>query len=309
MLLLICGCDTPEPEQRGEKVTYLTGVAAQGREAYVYVAIDKGWFAEAGFDVAVQPGNGTVQNLQVLQGGQADFAIVDITAALIEHGKGTFRDFTVISAVHQRNLAAIMALEGSGVTTPADLAGKRIAYLPGGVARTLFDAYAARSGVDDSRIEWVNMPIQQMGQGLAAGSIDAATQFVVAKPALEAIAKGRAVTVLPYSDVLPDLYGNGLAVSRAALRDPERLRRFNTAMLRGLAFAAEHPDEAAAIFVKYQQGQTAAVAAAELTAMAPYVAPAGALDPVRVAANVAALPPPGNTVDPADVISYDLRPR
>jgi NitT/TauT family transport system substrate-binding protein len=226
LTLSTAGCgggDADAGKPATEKVTYLTGAGVQGREAYVYVAIEKGYFAAAGFDVEVRPGNGTNQNLQLLQSGQADFAVVDITAALIEYGRGTFTDFTVVSALHQRNLSCIAAIAGKGVAQPRDLAGKRIGYLPGGVVKALFDAYAGRAGVDAKSIKWVNMPAQQMAQNLAAGTIDAATQLVVGAPAIEAAAKGQKVVVLPLSDHLPDLYGNGIAVGRAAATDqPER---------------------------------------------------------------------------------------
>lgn len=318
-LVLVAGCtsggdDNGEAAKALEKVTYLTGAGVQGREAYIYVASEKGYFRDAGLDVEVKPGNGTEQNLKLLQGGQADFATVDITAALIEYGKGVFKDFTVVSAVQQRNLSCIMALDGSGITAPKDLADKRIAYIPGGVVRSLFDTYAKLAGVDGSKIQWVVVPVQQMGQNLATGSIDAATQFVVGKPGIEAAAKGRKAVILPFSEYLPDLYGNGLAVSKKALADnPDRVRKFNDAMLKGLAYAMDNPTEAGTIYAKYQKLQPAPVAAAENVLMAPYVksTAVGALDSQRVARNIAVIQAAGivtGTINAADVVSFAFAP-
>lgn len=319
LTLAIAGCgggDADAGKPAAEKVTYLTGAGVQGREAYVYVAIEKGYFAAAGFDVEVRPGNGTNQNLQLLQSGQADFAVVDITAALIEYGRGTFTGFTVVSALHQRNLSCIAAVAGKGVAQPRDLAGKRIGYLPGGVVKALFDAYAGRAGVDAKSIEWVNMPAQQMAQNLAAGTVDAATQLVVGAPAIEAAAKGKKVVVLPLSDHLPDLYGNGIAVGRAAATDqPDRVRRFNEAVLKGLADAIADPAEAGRIYAKYQKIQPPAVAEAEVRLMVPYAtggAALGALDEARMTRNVELVHGAGampKVVEPADVVSFDLAPK
>jgi NitT/TauT family transport system substrate-binding protein len=324
-LLLAGGCTGSDDKADGskakeaQKVKFLTGLGVQGREAYIYVGMEKGYFKEAGFEVEVVPGNGTNQNLQLLQGGQADFAVLDITAAFMEYGKGAFKDFTIVSAIQQRNLACFMAMESSGIATARDLAGKKIAYIPGGVVRQLFATYAKLAGIDSSKIEWVNMPAQQMGQGLASGSIHAATQFVVGKPAIEAAAQGKKVVVLPYSDYLNDLYGNGLAVTKKALKDdPDRVKRFNEAMLKGLKFAIENPAEAAKIYTKYQKIQPEPVAAAELTLMAPYVkftangVPVGALDEGKVARNIAILQGasaiPG-AFDPKDIVAFDLVPK
>lgn len=327
-LVLAAGCTSSDKKDSAstktaalEKVTYLTGAGVAGREAYIYVAMDKGYFKDAGLEVEVKPGNGTLQNLQVLQAGQADFAIVDITAALIEYGKAgsKLKDFTVVSAIQQRNLSCIMALDGSGIAGPKDLAGKKIAYIPGGVVKTLFGTYASLAGVDGSKINWVSMPVTQMPANLASGSIDAATQFVVGRPGVEAAAKGKKAVVLPFSDYLTDLYGNGLAVTKKAVADnPDKVKRFNDAMLKGLQFAVDNPAEAGKIYAKYQKLQPEVVAAAENTLMVPYVkssaggASVGALDAQRVARNIAIIQ--GANVIPAaikpeDVVSFNFAPK
>jgi NitT/TauT family transport system substrate-binding protein len=318
-----CGSDEADGDDASgdnraiEKVSYLTGVNIQGRESYVYVAMEKGYFKEAGFEVDVKPGAGTVKNLQLLQGGQADFAVLDITGALIEYGKGTFKDFSIISAIQQRNLACLMALEGTGVAGPKDLEGKKIAYIPGGIVRTLFDTYARLAGVDATKVTWVNMPAQQMPQGLAAGSIDVATQFVVGKGFVESVAKGKKAVVLPYSDYLVDLYGNGVGVTNKALKDdPDRVRRFNEALLKGLAYGIENPQEAGQIYAKYQKAQPPKAAGGEMALMAPYVKSSsgqvGALDENRMARNIAILQGAGvipTAFQPKEVISFDYLPK
>ena len=321
-LILTAGCtgdDDGAKSESGakggalEKVSYLTGVNIQGRESYVYVAQEKGFFRDAGLDVEVKPGLGSEKNLQLLQAGQVDFAMLDISAGLISYAQGKFKDFTIVSAVHQRNLACFMALSGSGISGPKDLENKKIAYIPGGIVKTLFDTYAKLSGINPTTVTWVNMPPQDMGKGLAQGSIDAATQFVVGKPAVEqaAKAKGKTAVVLPFSDQLVDLYGNGLAVTKKQIQaNPDRVRRFNDAMLKGLQYAIDHPDEAGQIYAKYQKLQPEPVAAAEVKLMVPYTKSAGtalgALDEQKVARNIAllqgagAIPGPVNAKDVID---------
>lgn len=325
-LVLSVGCggdgdsgDAGNDKGTTEKVTFLSGASILGREAFVFIAMEKGYFTEVGFEVEVRAGAGTNQNLQLLQSGQADFAAVDITAAIIEYGKGTFQDFTIVNAVHQRNLQCIMALEGNGISGPKDLAGKKIAYLPGGVARALFPAYAKRAGIDESKIQWVNIPLQQHPQNLAAGTVQASTQFAVGKPGVENAAKGKKAVVLPYTDYLEDLYGVGIAVTKKTAGDnPDRVRRFNEAILQGLRDAIANPAEAGKIYAKYQKIQPEPVAAAENTLMVPYVtgsgegAAVGALDPQRVARNIATVQAAGlisSAVRPEDVVSFGFAPK
>ncbi|WP_239163542.1 ABC transporter substrate-binding protein [Paractinoplanes rishiriensis] len=327
-LVLSAGCtnDSDDPSSAGkasgggtEKVTYLTGASILGREAFVFVAIEKGYFKQAGLEVEVQAGKGTAPNLTLLQSGKVDFAALDITAALIEYGKGTFKDFTIVNAIQQRNLQCIMTLEGRGITSPKDLAGKKIAYLPGGVAKTLFPAYAKLAGIDESKIQWVNIPLEQHPQNVAAGTVDAATQFAVGKPGIERVGKGKKAVVLPYTDFLTDLYGVGVGVAKKQVTEnPDRIRRFNEALLKGLRDAIENPAEAGKIYAKYQKIQPEPVAIAENNLMVPYVksaaggAAVGALDPQRVARNIAIVQGAGvipSVFDPLDVVSVDFLPK
>jgi NitT/TauT family transport system substrate-binding protein len=311
--------DTKPADGGLEKVTYLSGASILGREAYVYVAIEKGYFKAAGLDVTVQAGKGTNPNLVLLQSGKVDFAALDITAALIEYGKGTFKDFTIINAIQQRNLQCIMALDDSDISSPKDLAGKKIAYLPGGVAKALFPAYAKLAGIDESKIQWVNIPLEQHPQNLAAGTVDAATQFAVGKPGIERAAKPRKAVVLPYTDYLTDLYGVGVGVTKKAATDnPDRVRRFNEALLKGLRDAVDNPAEAGKIYAKYQKIQPEPVAIAENTLMIPYVksasggASVGALDDQRVARNIAIIQGAGlipSVFEPNAVVSTEFLPK
>jgi NitT/TauT family transport system substrate-binding protein len=327
-MALTVGCSSGSDDDNGtsgdnsksvEKVKYLTGASILGREAFVYVAIEKGYFKAAGLEVEVQAGKGTNANLQLLQSGQVDYAALDITAALIEYGKGTFKDFTIVNAIQQRNLQCIMALEGTGINGPKDLAGKKIAFIPGGVAKSLFPAYAKLAGIDESKIQWVNIPLEQHPQNLAAGTVQAATQFTVGKPGIEKAAQGKKAVVMPYTDYLTDLYGVGLGVAKkTATEKADQVRRFNEAMLKGLRDTIENPAEAGKIYAKYQKIQPEPVATAENTLLVPYVkssggnAAVGVLEPDRVARNIAIIQGAGlitASFAPEAVVSFDFAPK
>lgn len=302
-------------------VTYLPGFGIIGQDAYMYVAIEKGYFAEVGLDVRIQPGAGTDRNLQVLLADQATFATVDMAGAVIAHGKA-LQDgqqaqaaFRIISSVYQRSVSSITTLEGSGISSPKDLAGKRIGYQPGGVNFTLFPAYAQLAGLDAKSIEWQVTQPPQLRPLLAAGQLDAITETVIGTPGVEATAKGKKAVVLPYSDVLTDLYGNVIVASTKTLeQDPEMVRRFREAALRGLVYAIDNPDEAGQIFNKHQNAYQAEVAAAETRLMTEYVRAdgsdqVGALDSARVARTLALLQSlnqvqPG--IQPDQVVDFDI---
>lgn len=312
-------CTRPEKAESGgrpDKVSYLTAVGAFGRESFVWVARDKGFFAEVGIEVEILPGAGTTDNLALLAAGKAQFSSNDLSAVMIVLSGGQFRaDVRAVAAIQQRTLNSITTLSGNGITAPRDVAGQTIGGVAGGAPWLLFPAYAKLADVDARAVKWVHTDVAQMPKLLAAGKLDAVGQFVVARGAVEKAAPGRTVVVLPYSDVLTDLYGNALIASTRVLReDPELVRRFAGALLRGLAYAIDHAEEAGRILHKHVPVQDPAVAASELTLMRPYVrtgGQVGPLDPNQVARAIAILAGTGvltGPLEPADVVAFDAVP-
>jgi NitT/TauT family transport system substrate-binding protein len=196
-----------------------------------------------------------------------------------------------IAAVYQRSVSSITALDGSGITRPSDLHGKRIGYAPGGVNFTLFPAYARLAGIDATKVTWQQVDPAQMRGLLAAGKLDAITETVIGTPGVESTAKGRKAVVLAYNDWVTDLYGNVIA-TRAGT-DPELVRRFRAAALKSLAHAIGHPDEAGTAFHKANPTYPEQAATAETALMASYVragaGEVGGLEAGRVARSIALL--------------------
>jgi NitT/TauT family transport system substrate-binding protein len=305
-----------------EKVTYLTSFGNFGRDAYAQVAKDKGFFKEAGFDVDIKPGAGTGDNIKQIVAGSAQFTPIDLTGGLLTAGGAQkVKGFTAVAAVQQRTMAAIMSLEGNGITAPKDLEGKKLADLPGSVVRNLFPTYAKLANVDESKVEWVNGTPQTLMGTLVQGQVQGIGQFVVGKPTIEGLdakGKGRKAVLLPYSDYLQDLYGNALITSTDyAQKNPEKVKKFTAALLKGLEYAIANPAEAGEMLKKAEPTTNAQSAAAELTLMAPFVkseasgVPVGALDSQRVARSIAILQGSGQIdagLTPEQVINFDLVP-
>jgi NitT/TauT family transport system substrate-binding protein len=316
--LVACG-DEPPAAGDATKVTYLTSFSTFGRDAYAYVAQEKGFFAEAGLDVTINAGSGTVDVLKLVGGGRADFGIADCTGMMITVATEKL-PVTAVAAIHQRTVAAIVGLEGGGITRPADLAGKRIGDPAGSTVKLMFPLYARAAGIDTGTVQFVPSPPPALPQLLVSGQVDGIGQFVVGKPLIEAAANGRRAVVLPYGDFLPDLYGNMLVTSKEmAGGDPELVRRFSGALLDGLEYAIEHPDEAGRILRKYQPTQNSDVAAAEMRLMAEYVrpdgftGPLGAVEENRVSTVIEQLDDAGaiprGSLSPADIVAFELAPK
>lgn len=267
----------------------------------------------------IKPGQGSAANIGLVVGGQAEFSPIDLTGGLLAMGNGQAKDFTAVAAIQQRTMAAIITLEGKGITTPKDLEGKKIADTPGSVVKNLFPTYAKLAGVDATTVQFVGGDAQTLMGTLASGSVDAIGQFVVGKPTVETVAKGTKAVVLPYSDVMTDLYGNVLITStKLAKEKPDMVKRFTKALLKGLDYSIANPKEAGEILKKNVNTAIPAAAAAELELMAAFVKSAGSgaavgtLDGQRVARSIAVLQgagaiPAGMT--PEKIIDFTLTPK
>lgn len=321
-LLLASACSGSDDGGKSgslEKVTYLTSFGNFGRDAYAYVAKEKGFFEEAGFDVEILPGQGTNDVINKILADKAQFGPIDMTGGLLQMGNGAAKDFVAVAAIQQRTMAAIVTLEDANISTPKDLEGKTIADTPASVVRNLFPTYAQMADVDASKVTWVDGEAQALMGMVASGTVDAIGQFVVGKPTLESIAKGKKAVFLPYSDVMTDLYGNVLITSKKLASDnPEKVKKFTEALLKGLEYAIENPQETGEILQKYVPEANPQAAAAELELMAAFVrsegtgAQIGVIETERVARSIAILQGAGAIPDgltPEQIVDVNVAPR
>jgi NitT/TauT family transport system substrate-binding protein len=136
-MLAVSGCSSTPQAGPVDKVGYLTSFNTFGRDAYAYVALEKGYFTEAGIEVTVTPGTATVDVLKLVAGGRAQFGAGDFTATVITVAKEKL-PVTAVAMIHQRSLAAIVSLADRGITKPGDLAGKKIGDQPGSTNQLMF---------------------------------------------------------------------------------------------------------------------------------------------------------------------------
>ena len=318
--LALAGCTSGKESTSGssalEKVTYMTAFGTFGREGYVYVASAKGFFRDAGIEVTVVPGSGQPTDVQAMISGRHQFMAIDSSqAATLMAGK--VKDVRWIGAVHQRTVIALMALQESGITRPADLQRKTIGF--GGQApKLLYGAYSKLAGFDGSTTKWQQVSPQQLPSLLVSKKVDAIGQFVMGVPLIKAASGGRDVTVFPYSNFLSDLYGNIFLTTEDTLKNKSDLtRRFLGALLKGLSYAVTNPDEAGQIINKAVPSTPAAVAAAELVLMKPYVTASGpavgSLDPSRIMRTISLMASvhliPAGSLTPDTVANFDIAPK
>jgi len=286
-----------------DAVTYLTAFGANGREAHAWVADAKGLFAEQGLKVTIALGAAGDVNNQLLAADKAQFAAVDASGAFVRYATGLAgtdtevnTGFQIVAALQQSTLLSIMALQRSGIRNPGDLPGRTIVGASGAAPQKLFPAYAKLAHIDETRVTWKTVQLNQLVPLVVSGKADAAAQYALGEPSLRKAAHGAETVVLPYKRYMPELLGTVLTTQKKLIaQKPDLVRRFTGALLNGLNYSIEHPAEAAAILVAAQPSQDREVAAQEVALMKPYVVPQnagaviGTINPQQVTGSISLL--------------------
>jgi NitT/TauT family transport system substrate-binding protein len=215
-----------------------------------YVAIEKGYFSEAGFEIEFDYSFET-DGVALVGAGELPFALVSGEQVLLARAQeipvvyvmAWFQDFPV----------AVAAKVESGIETPADLNGKQIG-LPG-----LFGAnyIGLRALLNETGVAEEDMTLDSIGfnqvEALAADQEDAVVVYVTNEP-VQLRAQGYDLNVIRVADYV-QLAANGIITNETTIAEnPEMVRRFVGAVLRGLEDTIEDPEEAFEISTRYVEG-------------------------------------------------------
>jgi NitT/TauT family transport system substrate-binding protein len=235
-----------------EKITFLLDFTAYGKHAPFFVALDKGFWKDAGFDASIIKGEGSATTISSYAAGTVDFAFADTANLIIARARGA--KIKVAGVIHDKSLYAVGTLEENGIKTPQDLKGKKIGAPAGEATRNLFPGFAKLNGIDPSSVQWIDMTAPARAASLVLGRVDAVTIFLTEVPTFAAKAKEANKTWkdIPYADYGLDLYSSGLLLREEIIANqPDRARRFVDATLKAWAWSIENPQEALAIFLKH----------------------------------------------------------
>lgn len=245
-------------------VTFSLDFRALGRHAAWYVALDKGYFKEAGLDVTIIAGTGTAQAVQTVQTGAAQFAFSDV-AALVAARANSDSPAKMVAVIYQKAPYAVFSWkDGANVTTPAQLEGLEIGSGAGSFTQKVIEAFMQEKGLKRPA-QFTNVDPSARVAMLASKKIPAIETFIMSQPGIErALGDGNVQTFL-LADHGLRLYSNGIVVSDAFLKTkPELVKGFVSAALKGWKDTITDPDGAADIIVKYQKALDRAVVKQEI---------------------------------------------
>lgn len=181
-----------------------------------YYALKEGLYEKAGLDVTIKPGGDTPPST-LLAAGQVDVAVMDTLSTITAADKGA--DFVAIATEYQQTPTSMTCRKDSGVTKPADLAGKTLGLKQ--AANIYLPAILSTIGVTKDQIKIVPIGGQDVSM-IIAGQVDCMfSSFAFNEPRSIEMA-GVPVTVFPLGDLGIPSQGNTYVTTRAIYDDPAK---------------------------------------------------------------------------------------
>ncbi|MDQ3410839.1 MAG: ABC transporter substrate-binding protein, partial [Chloroflexota bacterium] len=211
--------------------------------AGLYLAQERGYFAEAGLAVELYTPADPTTVLQTVAAGRDTFGISYQTDVLLARAE----EIPVVSvaALVQRPLLGIMVLDASGIARPGDLAGLTIGY-PGIPSQEAYLAtMLAADGLTMDEIELVNIGYELV-PALIAGRVDASLGSYWTHETILAEREGYPVDILRVDEWgVPPYYELVLVASEERIgQDPALISAFLGAVQRGYDAAIADPEAA-----------------------------------------------------------------
>jgi len=216
----------------------------EGPAAPYFLAVDNGHFAAEGLEVEVTPGQGSLDAIPKVATGAFPVGFADFSSLVRFIDQNPDAPVTAIMVMYDKPAFAIVGRISQGVTTPADLIGRRLGAPPPDGAWAQFPIFAAAQGLDVGQItiEPVGFPTRE--PMLAAGEVDAVTGFSFTSY-LNTVRLGidpADISVMLMADYGVAHYGNVIIVNTDfAAANPDAVTGFLRAVAQGLRDAAADP--------------------------------------------------------------------
>lgn len=252
-LLLPAGCarlarPTPAPEatRAPVAVTLAMGFVPNVQFTPLYVAHERGYFAQEGIDLQFDYGWET-DLLKLLAAGQRQFVIGSGDQVALARANGL--PVCYVLNWYRRFPVCVVALAGSGIEKPADLVGRTVGIpVLEGASYIGWRAFLDAVGIAPERVN-----LQVIGYTQAASlkekRVDAAVCYALNEP-VQLRAAGYDLRVF-YLDQYAHLPSNGLITNEQTIEEhPELVQAMARAFLRGLADTIADPDAAFAVTLR-----------------------------------------------------------
>lgn len=229
-----------------QKITFMPQWTAQSQFVGYYVAKDKGFYEQEGIDVEIEHlSRGSKRNIiSYIRSGEAQFITSQLLLAMIARDGG----LDIVNVLQTSQTNGLCVISNSPISSFEDLNGKKVGRWSSGYGQNAI-LMAEDKGLS---IDWVSS--NQSLNLFLAGALDATLAFTYNEliSVLLALGKIEQDHVLYFSDTEYNFPEDGLYCTGDYYREHRsEVDKFVKASKRGWNYAAENPDEALQICMKY----------------------------------------------------------
>lgn len=243
LLAVLIGCDGKKNNTVVDQVSVRLKWVHQAQFAGFYVAEKKGFYAAENIDASINPRQSTLSNDEIvadLINQKTHFAIMGGDSLLTQRSKGA--PIVGVAVIFQRNPYAYATLQSSGILRPKDIIGKKL-MLPD-ESKLQHEALMKRLGVSYSDFKIV--PYDRKSKALREGEIDAVLVYRTGT-GLRLEKESLDLNFIWLADYGIRLYADTIVTSEKMIQNnPDLVKRFLRASLKGWRYAIENPEQAVA---------------------------------------------------------------
>jgi NitT/TauT family transport system substrate-binding protein len=214
-----------------------------------FVAQQLGYFKDAGLDVKIKEGSGSTVSAKLVGNGSETFGVCSAGTVLASVAQGL--PIESVAALFQTVPSGIVSPASHKITKLTQLYGKTLVVDPASDDGNAYAAVAALNHIDRSKIHEVSVTGDASAE-LAAGKVDAIVGWTF-NEALETTLKGVPTYTLKFDRLGLHVPGSTIIANTSMIKsDPQTVKAFVGAVIRGWEYTIAHPSQALAILFKAQ---------------------------------------------------------
>jgi len=217
-------------------------------QAWLWLAMSRGYLAEEGVALDLTPGAGAYTAAQRMADGPFDLAYGDVNALIEVCARRPDAAPRGVYMMFNASPSCVLVSAEAPIRHPSQLSGQRLVGHGSDVALRTFGALCRHLNLDAGKVAiseaWAGMAsmAEDVLAGRAAGAFGYVSTFSGALTAADPSLLRR-VRFLRYADFAPDLYGSVVMASQRLLRDePELVSRVVRALNRGVVDMLRDPE-------------------------------------------------------------------
>ncbi len=236
-----------------QKVTVQLSWFPSVEYAGFYAAMENGYYADENLEVTLVAGGPEVNPVDEVMNGKAQFGITSGDTIIM--AKSNQQNLIALAAIFKENPLAITSLKKDNITKPGDLVGKTVGTYSEDLSNFFdvpFLALMNRTGLKRDSMSYAVIQDFQGANEIKAGNMDALSGMFATDQQVMAQDAGDELNFIYYKDYGYDVYINTIFTTEEFKKEnPELIRKFLNATMKGYQYALDHTDEAASFAVKY----------------------------------------------------------